>query len=107
MIVARWLVMKVSGPPKRAPPGSRLSEVMTAFFGAEIVWVAVTVDTTTKTFSAYAGDMSQLPSPKYIPMRPDRDLDKYDCLARDVRDGEISASWSNIEQTVSANEDQP
>jgi hypothetical protein len=23
MIVARWLVMKLSGPPKRAPPGSR------------------------------------------------------------------------------------
>jgi hypothetical protein len=79
------------------------------FFEAEIVWVAVTVDTmsTTKTFCAYMGDVSKLRSPKSIPMDPTRDVPQHDCLARDVPDGAISASWSNIEETVSANEDQP
>jgi hypothetical protein len=81
------------------------------FFGAEIVWVAVTVDTKseTKTFSAYMGDVdaSKPPLPEYIPMHPDRDVRKHDCLAEDVPDEAISPSWSNIKQTVSGNENQP
>jgi hypothetical protein len=80
------------------------------FFGAEIVWVAVTIDTMTKTFCAYTGDVDlfkpKRPLPNYIPMRPG-DVPKHDCLARDVFDEEISESWSNIEETVSANEDTP
>jgi hypothetical protein len=64
--------------------------------GAEIRWVAMTVDTTTKSYRAYMGDVSKLPSPKYIPMHPDRDVPKHECLTSgDVFDEEISASWSN------------
>jgi hypothetical protein len=79
------------------------------FFGAEIVWVAVTVDTMTKRFWAYMGDVdpSKPPLPTYIPMHPDHDVPKHDCLAGDVPHEAISASWSNIEKTVSANEVQP
>jgi hypothetical protein len=79
------------------------------FFGAKIVWVAVTVDTTTKTFCAYTGDVdvSRPPLPTYIPMHPDRHVPYHDCLARDVFDEAISSSWRNIKQTVSANENQP
>jgi hypothetical protein len=80
------------------------------FFGAEIVWVAVTVDTytKTKTFCAYTGDVdrSKPPLPDYIPMHPD-DVPKHECLARDKFDEAISESWSNIEKTVSGNEVQP
>ncbi len=70
------------------------------FFGAEIYWVAVTVDTTAKTYSAYMGDVSKLRSPKHIPMHPTRDLPNHDCLASGVFDGAILASWNNIAGTV-------
>ena len=82
-----------------------IRQARATFFGAEIVWVAVTVDTKTKTFCAYTGDVdtSKPPLPKYIPMHPNRDVCKHDCLARDVFDEEISASWSKIEQTVRGN----
>jgi hypothetical protein len=69
------------------------------FFGAQIAWVAVTVDTKTKTYSAYTGEVSNLPSPRYIPMHPTLDVPKHDCLANDVPDGTISESWSNRVET--------
>jgi hypothetical protein len=72
------------------------------FFGAKIEWVTVTVDTTTKAYSAYRGDLSEIPSPPTrIPMHPKKHVPKYDCLARDVPDEAISQCWSNIEGTVS------
>ena len=70
------------------------------FFGAQIDWVAVTVDTRTKTYSAYTGEVSKLPSPRHIPMHPTRDVPKHDCLATNVLDATISESWSNITETV-------
>jgi hypothetical protein len=77
------------------------------FFGADIFWVAVTVDTTTKTFCAYTDDVFELRSPKSIPMHPTLHVHRYECLARDEPHEAISASWSNIEETVSANDDTP
>jgi hypothetical protein len=70
------------------------------FFGAEIAWFAVTVDSKAKTFSACMGDVARLPSPKRIPMHPTRDVPKHERLATDVPDAAISESWSNIVGTV-------
>jgi hypothetical protein len=78
------------------------------FFGAKIVWVAVTVDPATKTFCAYMGDVtSNPPLPRYIPMHPTRHVPDHDCLASNWPDEAISLSWRKITETVSANEDQP
>jgi len=79
------------------------------FFGAKIVWVAVTVDTKTKTFCDYWGDVdpSKPPLPGYIPMHPTRHVPDHDCLASNWPDEAISDLWSNIKETVSGNEDQP
>jgi hypothetical protein len=66
------------------------------FFAAKLCWVAVTVDTRTKTFSAYTGDVSKLPSPKYIPMHPTKHVPHHDWLATSVPDKTILKSWSNI-----------
>ena len=70
------------------------------FFGAEITWVAVTVDTKTKTFSACTGDVSKLRSPKRIPMHPTRHVPGYKRLATDVYDDAIKESWNNISESV-------
>jgi hypothetical protein len=71
------------------------------FAGAKIFWVAVTVDVKAKTFSAYIGDVAKLPSKKYIPMHPTRNLRNYRCLTKNQRDEEILAAWSNVMETVS------
>lgn len=65
------------------------------FFRAKLCWVAVTVDTRTKTFCAYTGDVAKLPSPKCIPMHPTKHVPHHDCLATDVLDATIVKSWSN------------
>jgi hypothetical protein len=67
-----------------------------AFFAADIVWVTVTVDVKAKTFSACMGKVSKLPSPKSIPMHPNRHVPTYDRLAIDVPHAAICESWSNI-----------
>jgi Holliday junction resolvase-like predicted endonuclease len=71
-----------------------------AFSRAKIAWIAVTVDTKTKTFSACMGEVSKLPSPNSIPMHPTRDVPGYERLAIDVPDAEISESWSNIVESA-------
>jgi Holliday junction resolvase len=71
-------------------------EKIAHFFGAEIAWAAVTVDTEAKVFCACMGDVRKLRSTKYIPMHPIRDVPGYERLAIDVYDGAILESWSNI-----------
>jgi hypothetical protein len=66
------------------------------FFRGKLCWVAVTVDTRTKTFCAYTGDVAKLPSQKYIPMHPTKHVPHHDCLVTDVPDKTILKSWSNI-----------
>ena len=65
------------------------------FFGAELMWVAVTVDISAKTYCAYAGDVFKLPSPKRI-LHPTRDVPGHERLAIDVHDEVILESWSNV-----------
>jgi hypothetical protein len=72
------------------------AEKIAKFFGAKIHWVAVTVDTKAKTFSAYTGNVSELPSPNYIPMHPTKHVPEHDCLATDVPDKTILRTWNNI-----------
>jgi hypothetical protein len=72
-----------------------------AFAESEIFWVAVTVDAKAKIFSAYMGDVAKLPSPKYIPMHPTRDVPNHKCLTKNQPDNEISEAWSNVVGTVS------
>src|SRR5262245_24968745 len=52
------------------------------FAGAKIFWVAVTVDTKAKTFSAYMGDVAKLRSAKCIPMHPERDVPNHKYLTK-------------------------
>src|SRR5262245_37177495 len=54
----------------RKPGHYESAKKIADFAGAEIVWIAVTVDAKAKTFSAYMGDIAKLPSPKCIPMHP-------------------------------------
>jgi hypothetical protein len=71
------------------------------FAGAKIFWVAVTVDVNAKTFSAYMGDVAELPSTKRIPMHPTRNVPNHKPLAIDQHDDGISRGWSNVVGTVS------
>lgn len=73
-----------------------------SFFGAKIAWIVVTVDTETKTYSAYMGNISTLPSPKRIPMHPTHDVPNYKPLAENEPDAAIQQSWSNVQKTVRA-----
>ncbi len=78
-------------------------EKIANFFGAEIRWVAVTVDTRAKSFSTYTGDVRTLRSRnecRYIPMHPDRDVPRHKGLVIDQSDDAILESWSNVVGTV-------
>jgi hypothetical protein len=78
--------------PHHLPAAQKIA----TFFGAELRWIAVTVDTCAKTFSACMGDVSALPNnAKQIPMDPDLHVPTYERLARDEPDRNISAAWSN------------
>ncbi len=75
------------------------AEKIANFFGADLSWIAVTVDTKAKTYSAYMGDLRELPERKgrkYIPMHPDRDVPNHRSLVIDEPDNAIQESWSNI-----------
>ena len=65
-----------------------------------LMWVAVTVDIKTKTYCAYLGNVNQLTTMKYIPMKP-QDIDSHissgRCIASDEYDSRISSTWSNIQ----------
>jgi hypothetical protein len=74
-------------------------EKIANFFGAEIVWIAVTVDARAKTCSVYMGDVRELCSRnecRYIPMHPDRDVPGHRHLVANEPDDAILESWSNI-----------
>jgi hypothetical protein len=74
-------------------------EKIANFFGLEIHWVAVTVDSRAKTSSACMGDASEIPAQngrKYIPMHPTRDVARHRRLVIDEHDDAIKGSWINI-----------